>query len=190
MNRTRLGVMTLAMLVFFGIVAATAGSNHGNRVDMKDDCDAATFNAAIGAGTCVGNGRTTFANFIAQLQANGVQPNRSAKGWAFKPGRLEIDQGQSFAVRNLGGETHSFTEVAQFGGGCVPAVNGALGGLTPVPECTTGAFPATRVPAGGSLTVSNLAPGVVHHFQCLIHPWMQTDVVVEQDDEHGDHRDD
>src|SRR5262245_11599899 len=33
---------------------------------------------------------------------------------------------------NKGGETHSFTEVAQLGGGCVQVLNSILG-LTPVP---------------------------------------------------------
>jgi plastocyanin len=172
------------MFVMLGWAATAAGS-HDEGVLMKDDCDAATFNAAIGPGTCVGNGRTTFQSFVAQLQANGVVANRSAKGWAFKPGKLEVDQGESFSARNVGGETHSFTEVAQYGGGCVAVLNGLLGGLTSVPECATGAFPATLVPAGGSLTVSGLSAGV-HHFECLIHPWMRTDVVVENEDENDD----
>ena len=74
MQRTRLGVMTVVVLVFFGIVAATAGSNHGNRVDIRDDCSPATFNAdppdgpGLGPGTCVRDGSTTFASFVAQLQ--------------------------------------------------------------------------------------------------------------------------
>jgi plastocyanin len=168
------------MLVMLGWTAVAVGSHDGG-VLMKDDCDAATFNAVIGPGTCVGNGRTTFQDFVAQLQANGVQANRSAKGWAFVPGRFHIDQGETFTARNKGGETHSFTEVAQYGGGCV-AVLDAILHLTPVPECATGAFPATLVPSGGSLTVSGLAAGL-HHFECLIHPWMRTDVVVEQENE-------
>jgi plastocyanin len=175
------------MIVMLGWAAAAAGSDR-ERVTMKDDCDPATFNAAIGPGTCVGDGRTTFQNFIAQLQANGVVANRSARGWAFRPGQLELESGRGLEARNRGGETHTFTEVANYGGGCVPPVNAALGGLTPVPECATPAFAATRVPAGGSLNVAALAPGL-HHFECLIHPWMRTDVVVgqhENDDEDDD----
>ncbi len=63
MQRTRLGVMTVVVLVFFGIVAATAGSNHGNRVDIRDDCSPATFNAdppdgpGLGPNTCVRDGQ-------------------------------------------------------------------------------------------------------------------------------------
>jgi hypothetical protein len=197
MHRTRFGVMTFVVLVFFGIAAATAGSNHGNRVDITDDCNA-TFNAdppvgpGLGPGTCVRNGDTSFQNFIGQLVANGVQANRSANGWAFNPGQLRIDAGQGFEARNKGGEFHTFTEVKNFGGGCVPPLNAALGGLTPVPECQPEvapgvplAFVTTGVPAGGTLNIPGLAPGVVHHFECLIHPWMRTDVVVRAN-EHDD----
>jgi plastocyanin len=189
--------MTFMMLVFFGIAAGGAGSSHGNRVDITDDCNA-TFNAAppvgpgLGPGTCVRNGDTSFQNFIGQLVANGVQANRSAKGWAFEPGQLKIDAGQGFEARNEGGEFHTFSEVQNFGGGCVPPLNAALGGLTPVPECQPRApngqpaiFATTGVPSGRTLNIPGLAPGV-HHFECLIHPWMRTDVVVapaENDDD-------
>jgi plastocyanin len=182
--------MTLLMLVFSGLLAAGAGSSHGNRVDITDDCNA-TFNAAppvgpgLGPGTCVRDGDTSFQNFIGQLVANGVQANRSAKGWAFDPGQLKIDAGQGFEARNRGGETHTFSEVQNYGGGCVPPLNAALGGLTPVPECQTGEFAATRVASGRTLNIPGLAAGV-HHFECLIHPWMRTDVVVapaENDDD-------
>jgi plastocyanin len=171
--------MTLALLVFFGVVAATAWSNHGNRIDLKDDCDPSTINAAIGPGTCVGGGATTFPNFVAQLQAQG-----SANGWEFNPSVMDARTGEILTTRNKGGEFHTFTEVQHFGGGCVAVVNGLLG-LTPVPECeallpdgkTPVAFATTGVPSGGTSTVPTLARGV-HHFQCLIHPWMRTDVVV------------
>jgi len=182
-NRTRLGVIVVAMLVMLGWTAVAVGSDD-TQVNIKDDCDAATFNAAIGPGTCVGNGKTTFQAFVAQLQANGVQANRSAKGWAFRPGQFHIDHGEPFAAKNSGGETHSFTEVQQYGGGCVAVLNNILH-LTSVPECGTGAFPATLIRSGGTLTVSGLGPGV-HHFECLIHPWMRTDVTVQQDNENDD----
>jgi hypothetical protein len=71
-----------------------------------------------------------------------------------------------------------FTEVANFGGGCIEALNDLLG-LTPVPECAGfpgGIFAATRIPAGGTLTVTP-APGI-HRFECLIHLWMRMTVTV------------
>ena len=49
MNRTRLGVILIAVLVSLGW-ATTAVGSHDGQVLIKDDCDAATFNAAIGPG--------------------------------------------------------------------------------------------------------------------------------------------
>jgi plastocyanin len=169
--------MTFVVLLFSGIAAGGAGSNHGARVEMTDDCDPATFNAAVRPGTCVGGGETTFQDFVAQLRAQG-----SAEDWAFDPGQLKLKPGANISVRNEGGEAHTLSEVANFGGGCVAALNTILG-LTPVPECQTNEFNATLVPAGGSTTVTGLAPGV-HRFECLIHPWMRTTVTVRSG--HGD----
>jgi hypothetical protein len=80
--------------------------------------------------------------------------------------------------RNIGGEDHTLTEVANVGGGCIQALNDLLG-LTPVPECAGfpgGGFAATLVRPGGTPTVT-VAPEI-HRFECLIHPWMKTTVDV------------
>jgi hypothetical protein len=168
-----------------------ASAQDAQRVRLSDDCDAASFNAAVGPGTCVGDGRTTFGDFAAQLTANGDVANAAARGWAYKPGSFHIDASEHIDAVNRGGEFHTFTEVAQFGGGCVPPINDLLGGLTPVPECdavNANGVPlivATGLTPGAELPVSGLAPGV-HKFQCLIHPWMQSVVDVRPDD-HGGH---
>jgi hypothetical protein len=161
------------------VVAIAAGASGGSRhVRAFDDCDPATFNANVGPGACVGDGKTLFPNFIGQLIAKG-----SADGWSFGPSTLNLEQGRSIEVENRGGEFHTFTEVANFGGGCVPKLNGILH-LTPVPECPAGATPgqpATFGPTGmlpdGEVNVAGLTVGV-HKFQCLIHPWMHTTVTV------------
>ncbi len=187
------GVMLGVALVMSG---TSASAEDAKRVRIFDDCDVASFNAAFGPGTCVGDGRTTVDEFIAQLTANGNVANRAAKGWAFKPGSFHIDADEHVDAVSRGGEFHTFTEVAQFGGGCVTPLNDLLG-LTAVPECdgvlvTPGvpgpvppAFIATGVPPGGQLPVAGLSPGE-HKFQCLIHPWMQSVVDVRADD-HGGH---
>jgi hypothetical protein len=74
----------------------------------------------------------------------------------------------------VGGETHTFTEVVNFGTGIVPLLNAALPAGTP-PAQPIG--DPRFVPAGGSLDLGTLAPGT-HRFECLIHPWMR--VTVEQ----------
>jgi plastocyanin len=163
----------VALLVLVPAVGASAASTT-RQVQVLDDCDPATFNAALGPGTCVKDGTTTFSEFIAQLLAQGRAP-----AWRFTPGQLSLDTGGVLQANNRGGEDHTFTEVASFGGGCIAALNDLLG-LTPVPECAGfpgGAFAATRVPPGGTVTTSPLSPGV-HRYECLIHPWMQTTVTV------------
>jgi len=94
--------------------------------------------------------------------------------WRNEPSYLSIRAGQNLKVNNRGGRGHTFTEVADFGGGFIPPLNGAL---QPAPECANpGAL--TFVPYGGSQTVKGLEPGL-HKFQCCIHPWMRGAVRVE-----------
>ena len=91
----------------------------------------------------------------------------------FSPGQLKLDTGGTITARNRGGEFHTFSEVAAFGGGCVPEINELLG-LEPVAECSIpDIFPTTGVPPGASLTTEPLEAGA-HRFMCLIHPWQRT----------------
>jgi plastocyanin len=162
-----------ALLVLLPAAGASSASAT-KQVQMLDDCDPATFNAAIGPGTCTKDGGTIFSEFIGQLLAQGRAP-----AWRFAPGQLRLDAGGTLQARNRGGEVHTFTEVATFGGGCIQALNDLLG-LTPVPECAGfpgGAFAATAVPPGGTVTTSPLSPGI-HRYECLIHPWMRTTAAV------------
>jgi plastocyanin len=175
-HRTR-RLATVAGLVALLLLVPAAGASAASttrQVQILDDCDPATFNAAIGPGTCVKDGTTTFSEFIAQLLAQG-----SAPAWRFAPEQLRLDPGGTLAAHNRGGEDHTFSEVANFGGGCIAALNDLLG-LTPVPECAGfpgGAFAATLVRPGATVTTAPLPPGI-HRYECLIHPWMQTTVTV------------
>jgi hypothetical protein len=83
-------------------------------IKMKDDCEPVSFNLAVPAvpPTCVGNGGTTFGDFIGQLVNHGF-----AGAWRFSPGQVKIDAGSSLQIVNQGGETHTLTQVTQFGGG-------------------------------------------------------------------------
>ena len=89
---------------------------------------------------------------------------------------MKLPAGGSLDAVNRGGEGHSFTEVADFGGGCVDEVN-ALIGLSPVPECGSPAWLSTIAGPGGTIKTAPLASGV-HRFECLIHPWMRTTATV------------
>jgi plastocyanin len=171
--KRRLGTLGITALLGLVLVTGSSAVSSSRQVVIRDDCDPSTFNAAVGPGTCVKDGSTTFSEFVDQLIAQGRAP-----AWRFAPDHLSLAAGGTIAARNNGGETHTFSEVANFGGGCIGFLNGLLG-LSPVPECAGfpgGIFGATAIPAGGTLTVT-LAPGI-HRFECLIHPWMQTTIDV------------
>jgi plastocyanin len=176
MRRTRLAVLTAAFGVAVALVAATfswAAPSSGSVV-MLDACDPATFNAAIGEGTCERpGGGVTIDSFVEQLLTHGAAPS-----WRFS-GPATVAAGGTLTAVNRGGEFHTFTKVAAFGGGCVAALNVLLG-LTPVPECAQapGIFGSTGAPMGGSTTTAPLAAGT-HLFICLIHPWMKSTVIAK-----------
>jgi plastocyanin len=173
MRKPRLALVVIAALSLVLAAAGTASASQTTRhLNMLDDCDAVSFNAVIGPGTCAKAGGTTFQEFIGQLQAMGHAP-----AWRFAPGTVKLPAGGSIEAYNKGGEAHSFTEVRHFGGGCIAVLNQILG-LSPVPGCATPAFPATVAGPGGEIETPPLTAGT-HLFECLIHPWMRTTVTVD-----------
>jgi plastocyanin len=135
-------------------------------IDLSDACDAETFNAALGPGTCVRNGGVQFANFLELLtQHHSVGP------WHMTPPQTHLDVGDVLMAVNHGGETHTFTEVDEFGGGIVPDLNQRMGLTTVAPECNA----ATFIPSGGSSSETTDEEGV-EKYQCCIHPWMRAEV--------------
>ncbi len=175
-------VLVAAAIVPFAITACDSFSGNlitpvvttpvnNAAVSMLDQCDSASFNAALGPGTCTTAGTVTYDQFIAELTAT-----KKVAAWRFDPTSLSLVQNQGIRATNLGGEVHTFTEVAQFGGGQVPQLNALAGYTTEAPECVD--LPTTnRVAPGGSFTTGGLGIGV-HRFQCCIHPWMQAIVTV------------
>lgn len=178
-------VVALAGLAFPASADAKNGG-HVRMVRMQDRCDPATFNADPPVGPGIGNicaphngELVTWAEFLDQL--NPVDFGHSK--WNMHPDMIDLKMGDSLSVSVRGGEFHTFTMVDDFGPGCVPFINEALG-LTgpPAADCATQAVP---VAAGGSgsapglppVTVSGLAPGN-YKFECLIHPWMRSEVTV------------
>jgi plastocyanin len=166
-------IMAITVVVGLSAAALASGSAGTRNVEALDACDPATFNAIVGPGTCTRpGGGVSFPDFISLLQTQGRAP-----AWRFSPGQIDLAPGGTLVVTNRGGEDHTFTRVAAFGGGCVAPLNAVLG-LSPVPECSIpGLFASTLVEQGASFTVSGLRPGT-YRFECLIHPWMRTTVVV------------
>jgi hypothetical protein len=152
-------------------LSKAAGANDGGRAfRIMDRCDPATFNAAVGDGTCQGDHTgITFDKFIAQLTRLQTVPE-----WLFAPGQVELKLGESFVATNDGGETHTFTEVEEFGGGMIDFLNQLAGTPIPAPECLNLAQ-ADFIPPGGSRSDTPDAAGT-EKYQCCIHPWMHATV--------------
>lgn len=150
-----------------------AGAVQGEKkIRMYDDCEPVSFNAAIGPGTCIGNGRTTFGEFIAELEET-----QDVKTWRNQPSKMHLNIGRETLIENRGGEVHTFTRVAAFGGGFIPDLNGISGNPVPAPECLNfGAI--VFIPPGateeGPTAGTSEAPVGINRFQCCIHPWMRT----------------
>ena len=88
-----------------------------------------------------------------------------------------VTTGGTITATNQGGETHTFTAVAQFGGGTVPALNQASGNLIETPECAA-TTNADLIAPGNSFTTGHQITAGTHLFQCCIHPWMRETVTV------------
>jgi plastocyanin len=183
---------TLAVSV--GVTALAAGlatpamaDGAVKEVQVRDECDQATFDAALFPGACDPKygGDVTFDELIGELQNDpaGVLAKRDALGWKFNPDDTEVNAGDSLLLTSRGGELHTFTEVPAFGGGCVPELNHLLG-LSMHPVCdqdsdgdTQPDWLTTFIGPGESKTLPHMSKGT-HHFECLIHPWMRTTVTV------------
>lgn len=170
LSRKRAGALAAAMAVVasLAMTGSAFGADH-RVVKVQDDCDQATFDAVVGPGTCVGDGRTLFADFLAEFQAEG-----SVDGWAFSRPDFNIDAGGSIDAVNQGGEFHTFTQVAQFGNGCVPLLN--ADDSPPVVDCN--ALGDSAVLPGQTRTFTVPATSGTVLYQCAIHPWMRSVVDV------------
>jgi plastocyanin len=146
-----------------------------------DECDPTTFNAVLGPDFCknvalafVTPFATKFEDLFKKAAAGDPDP-----AWDFEPDKVTIRKGTPLIVVDQGGEPHTFTEVAKFGGGFIAGLNG---GEAAVPECAGGfkdvAVARTRILQGSLLQVTGLSKGE-HHFQCCIHPWMRATVDVK-----------
>jgi plastocyanin len=155
----------------FAACSDSVGPKANAKVSMQDQCDPASFNAALGAGTCTKQGSVTFAQFNSELNST-----QKVAAWQFAPSNLTIRIGQSIAATNDGGEVHTFTEVQAFGGGIVPALNQASGNPVEAPECKT-LTAADMVMPGATFTTDAETEAGTELYQCCIHPWMRAVVV-------------
>jgi hypothetical protein len=199
-RRFVLSLVVFVSAVGLGLSATTrVHSDKGEKpgvleIRMRDYCDPPTFNdpSAAGPGTCIGAGLMPFGVFIHELGQD-----KSVGEWRFNPDAIQVEEGTTLSLANLGGELHTLTKVEKFGGGFVPPLNALSGNPVPAPECA-------RVLPDGSLapqpeTPDNLfveagtteqGPTIGQHekqikYMCCVHPWMRLVVNPKKHDHEG-----
>jgi plastocyanin len=176
----------ISAVTALALASPSDASGGGQKIKMRDDCQPATFNLAIGPGTCIGDGNTSVNAFFAEIAAT-----QQAKRWKFDPSKLTIRGGRPVILENEGGETHTFTMVKAFGGGFVAPLNALSGNPVPAGECATTLPDGSLAPKPPSAVnefvaadkeaafrTAGLKPGK-YMFQCCIHPWMRIVLTVK-----------
>lgn len=141
----------------------------GRRIFLRDLCGGESW-APFGG--CLIDGTVERPDWLARVQETGSHPL-----WANSPVATTVETGTTLEVVNVGGRPHSFTRVANFGGGILPVLNTRDDTRIPAPECLTAAGTVQIAPAGGSATRTFTGVGE-QRYQCCFHPWMRTTVEV------------
>ncbi len=203
MQTKRVGFGLVMLLAV--VIAAPDLRGHGNdhrdhRGDVEiaviDDCDPDDPNWANAPGGCVQDkgdvSLLEFNQFLVSPLYGGLPPAAGFvvghPSWRNEPGHVTIREGRKIRVKNEGGRPHTFTEVAEFGGGRAgnPLLNR---GLTLAPACAAPTPPATdpsELAPGRRLRITAENAGI-HKFQCCFHPWMRATIRVVEKNDHSDH---
>jgi plastocyanin len=144
-------------------------------IAVKDDCDPNDPAWAPTGGCLLKGGDVTNAEFTAFLTSPLSTATVGHPAWRNEPSYVKIEVGETVRVTNEGGRLHTFTRVANYGGGRVPPLNV---GLTQAPECLAAA--ASEIPPGATLQVAGMTVGTAK-YQCCIHPWMRAAIKVLPD---------
>ena len=171
--------LALGLVVGIGALAWAEAQDNVQQVIILDECEPSSFNTAFGPGTClnvVSLGGVPLPDFLGALPTG-------HPAWLFYPTNpVTINKKDSLRVVNQGGEIHTFTEVAEFGGGFLPVLNNPPNSPA-IPECAGGyanntELASTRVLQGSSLEIRGLKKGL-HRFECCVHPWMRMEIEVK-----------
>lgn len=119
--------VALAIGCLLALALTSSAQTEPAAITIRDACDPGTFTAAVGPGTCIpgAHGRIKFNLFIQELQEDHIagawrfNPLLKASTGTFRLETLNLAAGQGTVLQNKGGETHTFTRVANFGGGVV-----------------------------------------------------------------------
>ena len=169
-----IGFCVAAALIAWALAAQASAQARSEdlNIAVMDDCDPSDPAWGPTGGCMLRKGTVSFGEFAALLFSPLV-PGGTPVGhpsWRNEPSYLSTVAGRTVRVTNWGGRAHTFTQVAQFGGGVVPLLNGTM---VPAPECAT----LTVLPPGGKEEVGGLDTGT-HKFQCCFHPWMRAAIEV------------
>ena len=181
----RATIVSAVVLLLFATNATVSRTNavpqvngNDNTVAMVDDCLPGDpgYDSTGGCQLKAHQGDVSADEFGALL----FSPLSSAlighPSWRNEPSHLMANLGKRIKVKNEGGRAHTFTEVADFGGGSVSDFNV---GMTRAPECPLDPSLVTDVVApGDTVHLDGLAPGL-HKFQCCFHPWMRGTVRIK-----------
>jgi plastocyanin len=178
-RRIVVGITVLCALGVTALAAAAPalrsdeGDNRPARVAMRDDCDPTDPGWAQAGGCARAEGDVSRAEFAAELASPLSAAVVGHQAWRNDPPYLQVKEGERVRVTNEGGRVHTFTEVAQFGGGKAP--NPAFSrGLAQSPECPG----SLDVAPGDGIVLAGLGVGN-HRFICCIHPWMRALIKVK-----------
>ncbi len=118
--------------------------------------------------------------------------------WRFNPDTIQAEEGTKLVLVNRGGELHTLTRVAKFGGGFVAPLNALSGNPVPAPECARVLPDGTLVPQPESADNQFVEAGTTEQgptirdedkevkFECCVHPWMRL-IVNPKGREHHEH---
>ena len=189
MTHARVAVLLLACFV---LLSASALAQSTFTIGIRDACDHKSFNHNVGPGTCKTgqHGSTKFKFFIAELQSDKIagawrfNPLLDATQGTFQLVTVNLSSGQTTSLENTGGEVHTFTKVASFGGGFIPILNQLSGNPDPAPECLqpenpTNIFVEAGTTETGPTAGSDQLPPGVTNWECCVHPWMRMTVNVQ-----------
>jgi plastocyanin len=127
-------------------------------------------------GGCLIDGNVERPEWLARVQETGSHP-----AWRNTPVATAVEIGTTLEVVNVGGRPHSFTRVANYGGGILPMLNTREDTRIPAPECLAG---FVRIEgAGGSIPHTFTGVGE-QRYQCCFHPWMRTTVMATESHGH------
>ena len=165
----------LALGLIIGLAVTTGTADGRKAIAILDECDPSDAAWAPTGGCTLEDGDVNFAEFQAMRFSPLALSTIGHMAWRTDPTYLRIEPDKTVKVTNEGGRGHTFTEVANFGGGFVPPLNQ---GLTQAPECLNSAIiAATSLAPGDGLELTELSEGD-HRFMCCIHPWMRTQIKV------------